>query len=352
MASLIKSQIIKHLSKFARNITPDQIRVEILSGKGELKNIELNEVVLTEVLELPCWLRIKEAKCNRVAIKIPWTRLKSTPVQLFLDEIQVHVELTSDAPTFSGTHSLSLSSGGDSYGFANRVVEGMSLYINTVEIHFESGVFGGSLMLSRLSVESRSPGWQAINDLRSGRIAETSLNQILLFKQVTWQLLRIEASARIEQTLRSNINAPLRLITSSGRCRIAIKKSSLDNTVLRGRIEMILEDILWVATVPQVRSAIIFYSHIVDLAKSAAKKSSTDPSPKTIPVSRSKSSLSAKTASTVGVSQAFKTFDFEQTSYHLYVGKIDLHLCDDVNASTGYFINIIIWQCFDSLLLL
>ncbi|KHN82717.1 UHRF1-binding protein 1-like [Toxocara canis] len=67
---------------FARNVTPDQISVQILSGKGELKNIELNEVVLTEVLELPTWLRVKRARCNRVAVKVPWTRLKSSPVQL------------------------------------------------------------------------------------------------------------------------------------------------------------------------------------------------------------------------------------------------------------------------------
>lgn len=37
--------------RFARNIAADQIDVKILSGKGELKNIEINEVVLTEVIE-------------------------------------------------------------------------------------------------------------------------------------------------------------------------------------------------------------------------------------------------------------------------------------------------------------
>lgn len=35
--------------RFVRNITADQISVQILSGKGELKNIELNEIVLSEV---------------------------------------------------------------------------------------------------------------------------------------------------------------------------------------------------------------------------------------------------------------------------------------------------------------
>ncbi|EJW77272.1 hypothetical protein WUBG_11820 [Wuchereria bancrofti] len=58
MTSIIKNQIIKHLSKFVRNITADQISVQILSGKGELKNIELNEIVLSEVDTYPVGLSV------------------------------------------------------------------------------------------------------------------------------------------------------------------------------------------------------------------------------------------------------------------------------------------------------
>ncbi|VDM24779.1 unnamed protein product [Toxocara canis] len=318
--------------RFARNVTPDQISVQILSGKGELKNIELNEVVLTEVLELPTWLRVKRARCNRVAVKVPWTRLKSSPVQLFVDEIQVEVELTSEGPLSSGSNPLS-SFADSSYGFANRVIEGMSLYVNTVEIHFDSGVFGGSLMLSRLSVESKSPGWQPIADLRYSRIIDPTSNLMLMFKQVTWQLLRIEASAQVEPSQRASINAPLRLITSSGKSRIAVKKSATDGTVLGGRIQTILDDILWVATLPQVRSAIAFYSHIMKLVKAAPKKTDFQ-----MPAHNQMKPPSATNRSSTPnlASKAFRNFDFDQTSYHLYVGKIDLHLCDDVHASSGY----------------
>lgn len=35
---------------------------------------------------------------------------------------------------------------------------------------------------------------------------------------------------------------------------------------------MILDDILWIATLPQVRSAIAFYSHIMSVIKAAPKK--------------------------------------------------------------------------------
>lgn len=77
-------------NRYARNITPDQISVEILRGKSELKNIELNEEVLTDVLELPGWLMIKKATCNRVQVRVPWTRLKSSPIQLVCLYASIH----------------------------------------------------------------------------------------------------------------------------------------------------------------------------------------------------------------------------------------------------------------------
>ena len=47
------------------------------------------------------------------------------------------------------------------------------------------------------------------------------------FFEVSWQLLRVEASAKSERNeKRASINAPLRLITSGGEIRIALKKNS------------------------------------------------------------------------------------------------------------------------------
>ena len=67
---------------FAKNIQPNQISVEVLRGKGQLRDIVLNEDVLTQKLELPSWLRIKHASCNVLTAKIPWMHLKSKPIEL------------------------------------------------------------------------------------------------------------------------------------------------------------------------------------------------------------------------------------------------------------------------------
>ena len=56
--------------RFTKNLSPDKIHVSTLRGEGELSGLELDEQVLTQVLDLPTWLRISKATCNRVAIKV------------------------------------------------------------------------------------------------------------------------------------------------------------------------------------------------------------------------------------------------------------------------------------------
>jgi len=65
-----------------KNLSADRINVSTLKGEGELTNLDLEEEVLTELLALPIWMRIKFARCNRAKILIQWTKLKSTPIRL------------------------------------------------------------------------------------------------------------------------------------------------------------------------------------------------------------------------------------------------------------------------------
>ncbi|CAJ0583892.1 unnamed protein product, partial [Mesorhabditis spiculigera] len=335
MASIIKNQLVKHLSKFARNLKPEQISLDVLRGKSELRNIELNEEVLTEVLELPTWMKITKAHCNRVAVRVPWTKLKTNPIELFLDEVTVSIRLDADRspkPQQNPKKPDSIYTDSGSYGFAEKIVEGMSIYVNTLEINFDSGAFGGSFMLSRLSVESRTPGWAIAKDLKKTRISCHNTNRTLVYKQVSWQLLRIEASARTaEETQRRNINAPLRLITSDGKIRITLKKDSTNGAVIHARIMMILEDILWVATLPQIRSAIAFYSHMMKIVNAAEKPPPDIPTP-----SKPNELITSSPNHHAKSNTNFARFDLDQTSYHMQVKKIELHLCDDGNTPGGY----------------
>lgn len=77
---LMMTTSILYTFRFAKNVSSDSVNVSTLKGEGELTNLELNETVLTDLLELPIWLRITRALVNRVNLKIQWTKLKSVPI--------------------------------------------------------------------------------------------------------------------------------------------------------------------------------------------------------------------------------------------------------------------------------
>lgn len=72
--------------------------------------------------------------------------------------------------------------------------------------------------MSRIRVESRTPKWSAA-ELRFTRLKDTSRGIILIFKELSWQTVRIEASSAQDKHL-----TPLRLLTNQAKCRITIKK--------------------------------------------------------------------------------------------------------------------------------
>lgn len=149
MAGLIKNQILKHLSKFAKNLSHDQIHLSTLKGEGELKNLQLNEEVLTELLELPSWLRLSGASCNRVAVRIQWTKLKNVPIHLSLDEVRVEVETCEDLRPMNVQSRMpsSYASGGQ-YGFSDKVVDGITLTVNSVLLTLKSRAFIASFQVN------------------------------------------------------------------------------------------------------------------------------------------------------------------------------------------------------------
>lgn len=69
-------------SRFTKNLSADKINLSTFKGEGELSNLELNEIVLTDLLELPSWLRLTSAWCNKVTFRIQWTKLKNVPICL------------------------------------------------------------------------------------------------------------------------------------------------------------------------------------------------------------------------------------------------------------------------------
>nr|XP_016941639.1 UHRF1-binding protein 1-like isoform X5 [Drosophila suzukii] len=340
MVSLIKNQLLKHLSIYTKNLSSDKINLSTFRGEGELSNLELDERVLTELLELPSWLRLTSAWCNHVSFRISWTKLKSVPITLTLDEVRITIETcnptTRDAGGGSGAGSPTAAAAAlpqvpqGKYSFIHKVVDGITIVVNTVNVNFVSAAFTASVQMSRIRVESKTPKW-ANADLRLTRLKDAQKGIILIFKELSWQTVRIEASSTQDKSL-----TPLRLLTNHARCRITIRKRLSDCSLLASRLVLILDDLLWVLTDSQLKAALHFVDSLSGLIKAAthatqktkaARKMQTLPEYKA-QVEQQQNRLS-ESAHTTNAQRMFNAFDVRETSYHFFSQRIDLHLCDD-----------------------
>ncbi|GLV35400.1 uncharacterized protein CBL_01450 [Carabus blaptoides fortunei] len=331
MVSIIKNQLLKHLSRFTKNLSADKINLSTFKGEGELSNLELDEIVLTELLELPSWLRLTRAWCNRVQFRIHWTKLKTVPIYLKLDEVNIIVE------TCEELRSLSSPSGASSYGgvpgkysFIHKVIDGITIAVNTVNITFNSPAFTASVQISRIIVESKSTSWQR-SDLRMTRLKDTDKGQILIFKELEWQTVRIEAKSTKDKEL-----TPLRLLTNHARCRITIKKRLSDCFIMGSRLVLILDDLLWVLTDSQMKAALHFLDSLADLVQKATdvtRKEKAARKLEVLPEYQAQKAQEARSNEASAISKIFSRYDVVETSYHFLSQHIVLHLCDDPGDS-------------------
>ncbi|KAJ0036227.1 hypothetical protein NQD34_004904 [Periophthalmus magnuspinnatus] len=338
MAGIIKKQILKHLSRFTKNLSPDKINLSTLKGEGQLSNLELDEEVLQNMLDLPTWLAVTRVYCNKAAIRIQWTKLKTSPICLFLDKVEVEMRTCEEPRPPNGPSPIAIAASQSEYGFAEKVVEGMSIRINSITIKVQARAFHASFELWQLQGSSLNPKWQR-SDLRYTRISDPKRGEVLTFKEINWQSLRIEADA-IESNDQDLGSTPLRLITNQGRIRIALKRRIKDCNVLASKLFFILDDLLWVLTDSQLKAIIHYAKSLSEAMEKSAKqrKNMTAESLQAAPTSPGMHSLwtepsPASTGSPNSMSQYFDLYDVKESSYHTSISRLDLHICNDSSSA-------------------
>ncbi|XP_074420186.1 bridge-like lipid transfer protein family member 3A [Larus michahellis] len=333
MAGIIKKQILKHLSRFTKNLSPDKINLSTLKGQGQLTNLELDEEVLQNVLELPTWLAITRVYCNKASIRIQWTKLKTHPICLYLDKVEVEMRTCEEPRPPNGQSPIALAAGQSEYGFAEKVVEGMFIVVNSITIKIHSKAFHASFELWQLQGYSVNPNWQQ-SDLRLTRITDPQRGEVLTFKELTWQTLRIEADAT-DNGDQDPVTTPLRLITNQGRIQISLKRRTKDCNVMASKLMFLLDDLLWVLTDSQLKAMMKYAESLSEaMEKSAQQRKSLAPESVQItpPAPSTQQSWSqpfgvSPNASSIG--QYFDKHDMKESSYHLLISRLDLHICDD-----------------------
>uniref|UniRef100_A0A8C6UHU3 UHRF1 binding protein 1-like n=1 Tax=Neogobius melanostomus TaxID=47308 RepID=A0A8C6UHU3_9GOBI len=332
MAGLIKKQILKHLSRFAKNLSPDKINLSTLKGEGQLTNLELDEEVLQSLLDLPTWLAINHVGCNKAAIRIPWTKLKTHPISLTLDKVVMEMSTCDEPRPPNGPSPIATASGQSEYGFAEKVVEGISLSINSIVIRISAKAFSASFELSQLQVYSVNPSW-SIGDLRFTRIQDPQRGELLSFKEISWQMIRIEADA-IQSAEHEMISAPIRLITNQSKIRVTLKRRIKDCNVVASKLILILDDLLWVLTDSQLKAMVQYAKSLSDAMEKSAQQRKSMVSSSTTQSTQQLRTQQASTAADQSATMAklFNDYDVWETSHHLQIKHLDLHICDDIHA--------------------
>ncbi|KAM4615265.1 bridge-like lipid transfer protein family member 3B isoform 1-T1 [Polymixia lowei] len=339
MAGLIKKQILKHLSRFAKNLSPDKINLSTLKGEGQLTNLELDEEVLQSLLDLPTWLAINRVGCNKAAIRIPWTKLKTHPISLTLDKVVMEMSTCDEPRPPNGPSPIATASGQSEYGFAEKVVEGMSLSINSIVIRISAKAFNASFELSQLQVYSVNTSW-SISDLRFTRIQDPQRGEILTFKEISWQMIRIEADAIQTPSSAEHemLSAPIRLITNQSKIRVTLKRRMKDCNVVASKLILILDDLLWVLTDSQLKAMVQYAKSLSEaMEKSAQQRKSmaTEDEDSSAPPSAQQvrtQQASAAADQSASMAKLFSAYDVCETSHHLQITHLDLHICDDIHA--------------------
>ena len=262
---------------------------------------------------------------------MPYTKIKSQPCQLILDQVFIEVETVENfRQNTNYFNRLSLQSSGK-YGLGERIIDGLKVKIDSVEIHFTSSAFNAQLSLLQITVESRSPNFKPVDNIGQTKIKDTNRNQILIFKYIEWASLRFEARSESKTEEFQAHSSPLRLITRNGSCRVTLKKSLLDCSTISARVQLDFDDLLWILTDATVLNFIQLLNYISELMNRAPmnKKLIQESSPNKSQPTKKNSTLNA-----TDMGSLFSRYDIIETSMHLIISRLQLHLSDDLNRSS------------------
>ncbi|XP_050520734.1 UHRF1-binding protein 1-like [Daktulosphaira vitifoliae] len=327
MASVLKKQILKQLSRFTKGLKEEDINISTFKGEGELSYLELDENALMDVLDVPYWIKITSAKCDRVFVQVPFMTIKKVPITLTLDKVSLEVETCENVEEMAMHENIPAFQPGK-YKFINQIIDGITIQINEVNITFKDPAFKASLQILKVLVQSKSPNWELTN-LKTTRLKNEQKTQILIFKELTWQMIRIEL-----YPVNDRSKPPIKLFTNDIICRLTIKKRLSDCFILGCKLAILIEELLCVFTDSQMKAALHYIDSIAGIVQRSmdlSRKNKALRKLECLPEYQAQldQQKRGKFVSSSKSSCLFSFHDVIETSYHFVAQKVFLHLSDD-----------------------
>lgn len=206
MESILARALEYTLKYWLKSFSRDQFK---LQGRTvQLSNLDINGEALHASAGLPPPLTVTTAKVGKLEIKLPSvSNVQYEPIVVQIDRLDLVLEenSSSDASSRSSTsaQSSSSSSKGSGYGFADKIADGMTLEVRTVNLLIETR--GGaqkqggaawasplaSITIQNLLLYTTNENWEVVN-LKEARDFSNNKKCIYVFKKLEWASLSMD----------------------------------------------------------------------------------------------------------------------------------------------------------------
>ncbi|GAB4846211.1 hypothetical protein Ancab_025207 [Ancistrocladus abbreviatus] len=205
MESILARALEYTLKYWLKSFSRDQFK---LHGRtAQLSKLDINGDALHSSLGLPPALNVASAKVGKLEIVLPsMSYVQVEPIVVQIDRLDLVLEENSDPDACSSSSSTqpSSSSGrGSGYGFADKIADGMTLQVQTVNLLLETR--GGarreggatwtppmaSVTIRNLILYTTNENWQVVN-LKEARDFSSNKHYIYVFKKLEWESLSID----------------------------------------------------------------------------------------------------------------------------------------------------------------
>ncbi|KAF9588778.1 hypothetical protein IFM89_015505 [Coptis chinensis] len=234
MESILARALEYTLKYWLKSFSRDQFK---LQGRTvQLSNLDINGDALHSSVGLPPALNVTTAKVGKLEIKLPSvSNVQVEPIVVQIDRLDLVLEENSDSDacrSANSAHSSTSSARGSGYGFADKIADGMTLVVDTVnlliETHGGAGRQGGatwkailfpneagdplenivrlvktkdatekrasplaSITMRNLVLYTTNENWQVVS-LKEARDFSYNKKCIYVFKKLEWESLSVD----------------------------------------------------------------------------------------------------------------------------------------------------------------
>ncbi|CAN1325832.1 UHRF1-binding protein 1-like [Linum perenne] len=218
MEAILARALEYTLKYWLKSFSRDQLK---LQGRTvQLSNLDINGDALHASMGLPPAINVTKAKVGKFEIILPYvSNVQTEPIVVQIDKLDLVFKENRDwgaSNTSQGSSSSSSTNKGSGYGFADKVADGMTIKVATVNLLLEtqgSARRGGeaawappmaSITIRNLILYTTNENWEVVN-LKDARDFSNDKPFIYVFKKLEWGSLSIDLLPHPDMFTEANI---------------------------------------------------------------------------------------------------------------------------------------------------